>query len=119
MNFSDKINTVQNQCTDKAIITDSKGKAVGKIIVRYTDSHIGYNNETGILFDEFGLDFGTTQKGSTYDKKEVAKILLHAGLQPLTWGKEKITKRSASSLNNCTEVCFIKKGNRLFNILWV
>ena len=128
MNFQDHLNTVKKQTFDMAIITDSKGKSSGKIVVRYTDSQIGYNNQTGIVLYRYDLDYGTTRKGSTYDQDSVfhllrgigAKVYNHSGVEFCTYGdKKREGKINADSISRCTEFVSFKIGRAKFTIHWV
>lgn len=126
--FLDHYSTVKKQTFDTAIITDSKGVA-GKIIVRYTDSNIGYNNETAVLVHGIdGLDFGNTRKGDQYDKTNVfdllrgagAKVYDHSGQQFGDYScKNRDELRMCDSVSRCTDFVSFKIGNRKFNINWV
>ena len=127
--FQDHLNTVKPQTFDMAIITDSKGKAKGKIIVRYTNSQIGYNNETGIVFhhQDIDINFSTTIKGDTYNKGAVFTLLTEQGCKVLDWSKTPFytysTKnkqgRNIDGISSCTDQKYIKVGNSLFTINWV
>ena len=130
--FLDHTQNVSKQCFDTAVITDSKGKKVGKIIIRYTNSQIGYNNQTGILFyagEGRALDFGTTVKGSTYNKDGVFTLLSSIGAKVYGFNdlqfydyNNKLTgdnTQSVDSISRCTEFLKFKIGNSVYNILWV
>ena len=131
MNFIDKYSKLSRQCFDTAVITNSKGDRVGKIIVRYTDSHIGYNNETGIMFHGAGvtLDFSNTVKGNSYDKSSVYEMLAGAGCRVYGYGGLEFTDdrgkmnndntQRVESISRCDEFTSFKKGNAVFRILWV
>ena len=127
--FIDNYCTVKAQTFDTAIITDSNGKVAGKIIVRYTNSQIGYNNETAILMYSIdGLDYTNTRKGSTYNQESVfyilrdvgAKVYNYQGKQFGMYGdKDRENLIMADSISRCTEFSSFKIGNRKYNINWV
>jgi len=128
MYFQDHLNTVKKQTFDMAIITDSKGKSAGKIVVRYTDAQIGYNNETGIVLYGYDLSYSNTRKGSTYDQDSVfhllrgigAKVYNHSGIEFCTYrDKKREGLINADSISRCTEFVAFKIGNSKFNIHWV
>ena len=127
--FTDHYQQVKKQTFDTAIITDSKGKVSGKIIVRYTDSQIGYNNETAILlYGNDKLNFGTTRKGSTYDHDMVYRMLRDAGAKVYSYNGDQFGDYSdknrenlvmADSMSRCTDFHSFKIGSNKYNILWV
>lgn len=136
--FIDHLNTVKKQTFDMAVITNSKGQKVGKIIIRYTDSQIGYNNETGIIFQTRGddpnhLDFSNTIKNGSYNVCNGVYELL-TGIGAKLYGRNgvkfhgymtKFSKpvpengQNVDSMSQPTEFEYFKIGNRRFNILWV
>jgi len=126
--FIDHYQIVKKQTFDTAIITNSKGKIAGKIIVRYTDSQIGYNNETGILLYAADLDFGNTLKGDTHNKENVfrllrsvgAKVYDHSGSQFGTYSdKNRSELRMADSVSQCRDFVSFKIGNSKYKIHWI
>ncbi len=125
-------NNISRQTFDAAIITNSKGKKVGKILVRYTNAQIGWNNETGIYFYGHGdnrLEFSSTIKGNTYTNDSVYVLLKNIGAKVYgfndvrfySYGEEPKTenRQSVDSISRCTEFLSFKLGNSKFNILWI
>ena len=45
----DKIDSMGKQSVSAAVITDSSGNMAGKILVRFTDSYIGWNHEVCLV----------------------------------------------------------------------
>ena len=127
--FIDRVNSMSRHAFDQAIITNSKGEPCGKIIVRYTDSQIGWNNETSIILNGYPLDFGVTKRGSTYDHGSVFHLLRGVGAKVYGWNgtryigyedkKPKTPYHMSDSTSNCRDFTSFKIGNKKFNILWV
>ena len=127
--FIDHYHVVKKQTFDTAIITNGNGKVAGKIIVRYTDSQIGYNNETGVLvYGVDGLDFNNTMKGSTYNHDSVYRLLRNAGAKVFHHNGQQFGDYSdknrdglvmSDSMSRCTDFISFKIGNRKYTINWV
>ena len=80
--FIDYSQNVSKQTFSAAVIVDSEGKQVGKIIIRFTDSQIGYNHNVGVIFYPAELNFEKTRKGGTYDQPgTLFKVLHDAGIK--------------------------------------
>ena len=132
LHFMEKVNSMTRQAIDTAVIVDAKGQRRGKIIVRYTDSQIGWNNETGIIFHygKSNLDFGKTVKGGAYDRSAVYALLSSIGAKVYGWRglqyhtySDKPTKghnlQNVSGVSQCTDFTSFKIGNKTFKILRV
>ncbi len=126
--FIDKLNTVSKQTFDTAVIVDAKGKPAGKIVIRYTDAQIGYNNETGVLLYGYDLDFSTTRKGNTYSKMNAYHMLREIGARVYDFGGHEFigyqdkagpNTRNYDSTSNVKDIDSFKIGNRKFSVLWV
>ena len=89
--FIDSYSNLSKQTFDTAIIVDSKGKQAGKIIVRYTNSQIGCNNQTGVIFYPSDLNFEKTEKGSSYNQDSVYTLLSDSGCSVYSHGMKKFT----------------------------
>ena len=142
--FLDCTQDVSRQTFDMAIILDNKGKKVGKIIVRYTNAQIGYNNQTAIIFHgmpvlnesgqytgQYDLDAGKTIKGCSYDKDSVFELLASIGAKVYGWnglqfysyehkaGAKAESSQNVNSISRCTEFLSFKIKNNKFRIEWV
>lgn len=113
--FIDHINMVSKQTFSCALIFDAKGKQCGKIIVRFTDSQIGYNHQLGMVFGD--LDFGTTFKGDCYSNPDtLIKALQSIDCKALNFRKEIVGIGSGSSQFN--DIKYIRQGRKTFRIEW-
>ena len=126
--FIDKVSNMASQVLDTAVITDSTGKVVGKVVVRYTNAQIGWNNETGIVFHAGGksLDFSVTEKHDSHNNCEgVFNLLSSIGGKVYDYRGEqfadnhKLNLRQVGSLSSVKDFTSFKLGNSKFNILWV
>ena len=126
--FTDRVASLSLHALEMAIITDAKGKLVGRIAVRHTKSPNGWNSETGIAFSGAGkeLYFNTTYKTKPQDHTGVFTILDRAGFKVLD-GQEvqfvrhhpKTGQRVAKSVPSCQHYKHFKLGQYVFNIYWV
>ena len=130
--IQDHLNNVSRQCFDTAIITDNKGNAKGKVIVRYTDSQMGFNNETGVIFhhNDIHINCTDTRKGSAYNQYNLYDILSENGCKVLGWNKEQFFNygnkpkhfegmQNIEGISSCKDMRYIKVGNSLFKIHWI
>lgn len=131
-NLLEKLDKVSNQTFDAAIIIDSKGQPLGKVLVRYTTGSGGYSNETGVLLNHkrIHLDFNKSMKGDWYEKASLYHLLAEVGCKVLDHSKrefyygaisdaKKDTMRNVNSMSTCTDFKYIKKGNTIFTINWI
>ena len=116
--FIDKVKTVSNQCTDNAIILDSKAKRVGSVVIRYTNAQIGCNNEIGVIFDDL-IDFSTTKKGNTYDHMNLFYIFHDLGIKCFDGCGNQINEKNQGSYSRNNELVKLKMGNKIFNLEWI
>ena len=134
--FQDHLAHVSSQTLNTAVIVDSKGEQRGSVIVRYTKSTDGYNNETGVCFyyGDYQLDYTKTIKGSRWMTGGLYELLSeHKGIKILDWhkrefytfnNKPKNRKEAAvmtgiDGISQPSEMRYIKIGNAVFSILWV
>ena len=119
-NIFDRINKVSKQTISAAVITDSKGRACGRVLVRFTDSQVGYNHEVAVIFHEgeTSIDAGTSSKGSCYSNPStLVKKLQAENLKPLQHSGKPI-EGCGDYLSQFTDVCGFKMGRKRFDILW-
>ena len=125
----DKTNHVSKQTFSAAVITDSKGKQVGKIIIRFTDSQIGYNHEVGVLFHPAELSFRESHKGNTYAQPDTLYFLLsRAGIKCYNWSGQRVIDytliekgvkgQNYNSMSRFDEIVKLKHGRKEYNVLW-
>lgn len=115
----DNYQQCKKQCFDTAFIVDSKGNKVGKIIIRYTKSGYGYNNETGVLFYDAGLDFSNTEKGGVYNNMGVVKLLIESGVRCFDASGEQITLVNCQQYSRPTQLNSLKIGGKKYRVWWV
>ena len=137
MNFIDKINNMSRQVIDSAIIVNAKGERVGTVTVRYTSATYGWNNETGVMFFS-GLDsnlpelnYGTTIKGSTYDRSPLFELLSSVGAKVYGFqgvrfysykhkqGSKSKNNQDVNSMSNCHEFQSFTINRKHYKIYWV
>lgn len=122
----DKINSMSRQSVSTAVIVDSKGDMAGKILVRFTDSQIGWNHEISAtlwgFMDENGnnlLSMNKSKKGNCYSNPfTLFKLFNDAGLKCYDYSENPISARRADSLSAFSSIAMIKHGNRKFRIYW-
>jgi len=120
MHFIDKYSNLAKQCFDTAIITDIKCNAVGKIIIRYTNAQIGYNNETGIIFHPANLNFSKVMKNDCYGRElAVFELLTEANCKVLDLYKKEFTRNKVKGISTLTAYCYIRHNKKLYKIHWV
>jgi hypothetical protein len=121
--FIDYTSNISKQTFSAAAITDRKGNMVGKIIVRFTDSQIGYNHQVGVLFYNADLDFSETLKGGTYNQPDTLfTVLTNANIKCYDWHQNQITARganSADSLSSFNDIRYIKHNRKTYTLNWV
>lgn len=147
--FIDHSNAVKAQTFSCAAIIDGKGKSCGRIIIRYTKSHIGYNHEVGVQFYDGAnpkpadINFNQTEKGGTYDSPSTLfKMLAEKQFKCFTFNKNPIMSPKAArkynadnqesiskglkrdayshdSLSRFSEVNQIKLGRKTYSVHWV
>jgi len=127
--FADKLASMSKQTTDEAIILDSKGSLVGKVFVRYTDSTIGWNNETGVIFhdNDIHLDLSKTEKHDCYNNldglfnllKSIGANLFDYNNQHIVDNHKDIHARQLDSMSSVRDLEQFKISNRKYKILWV
>jgi len=113
--FIDKINSMSKQSVSAAVVMHGD-KEAGKILVRWTDSQIGWNVElSAAMYGENEVGFKTTTKGNTYSN--VMTLVNHFkqfGIVPLDWGKKPMDE-SHSQITDCR---YLKEGRKTFKVLW-
>ena len=110
------------------MITNSKGHKVGSIIIRYTPSQIGYNNEVGVLLyvgGETVADYSDNIKGSTYSHMNAARLLIDKGVRCFSHNNEIVTNRltktgqqHTESFSSNKELERLKIGRKHYRVLW-
>ncbi len=127
--FIDYTQNVSKQTFSAAIITDSKGKQVGKIIIRFTDSQIGYNHQVGVIFHPSDcLGFDKTSKGGTYSQPGTLFHLLDTdGIKQFNFGGQRIVgyddktapnTQIYDSMSTFNEITTLKYKRKTYNVLW-
>lgn len=111
-------NNVSRQTFSAASIVDSKGKQVGKIIIRFTDSNIGYNHLVYVQLPGFVRG---QAKGNTYNQPvTLFRLIQDNGFRCFAGrGREVMTYGDAESLSSFNDIASLKKGNRTYTINWV
>ncbi len=126
--FIDYTCNVSKQTFSAAVITDSKGKQVGKIIIRFTDSQIGYNHQVGVIFYPADLDFSKALKGGTYSQPGTLFHLLDAaGIKQFNFSGQRIVgyddkaapnTQIYDSMSTFNEITTLKYKRKTYNVLW-
>ena len=126
-NFIDHTSHVSKQTFSAAVITDSKGKQVGKIIIRFTDAQIGYNHEVGVVFYPADLNFSETLKSGVNNNPDTLYHLLnnngikvYSRYSQLIGYKNKETNKTVryDSLSDFSDIVRIKFNRKSYNVLW-
>jgi hypothetical protein len=128
-NFIDYVNHVSKQTFSAAVITDSKGKQVGKIVIRFTGSQIGYNHEVGVVFYPADINFSSTRKGNTYGQPGSLYYLLRdagvkmynfSGNQVIDYDMQKkgVSGQNYDSMSRFDEIVKLKFNRKSYNVLW-
>jgi hypothetical protein len=126
----DKISSMTKQSVSAAAIVDSNGNMAGKVLVRFTDSQIGWNHEvSAVIYDSEGmvaLNMRNSRKGGTYDKPlSLYALFDDAGFVPFTHNDRSIgsydNKRDVNvdSLSTFSDIAYVKKGNKRYSLMWV
>ena len=122
----DKIDTLSKQSVSAAAITDSNGKQVGKVFIRFTDSYIGWNHEVCVIvYGDGELHGMNSRKGGCYDKPATLYFMLRdAGYRVFNrtfriGDYQDKTLCNYDSLSRFEDISHFKKGNKVFNLLWV
>ncbi len=126
--FIDYANNVSKQTFSAAVIVDSNGVMAGRIIIRFTDSQIGYNHQAGVLFHIAGIDFSDTRKGNTYSQPgTLFHILDNAGVKQFNFGGQRIVgyddkdepnSQIYDSMSTFNEITTLKFKRKTYRILW-
>lgn len=125
--FIDYTNHLSKQTFSAAAIVDSGGKQVGEIIIRFTQSQIGYNHQVGVIFHPAELDFSNNKKGGTHEQPgTLFYILREAGVKAFNFGGDLITTygdkaegRHYNSMSRFDEIITLKYKRKIYRILWV
>jgi len=127
--FTEYMRDVSKQTFSAASIVDSRGKQAGSIIIRFTDSYIGYNHNVCVLmYGVDGLDYGTTAKGGMYSQPQTMVRHFEAhGVKCFNFYGERIFGNYqknrkvlvADSLSRFSDVHSIKNGNKKYALHWV
>ena len=120
--FIDRLDHVSRQTFSAAVILDADGNQCGRIIVRFTDSQIGYNHEVGISFYHSQLpssesNFSMSRKGSCYSNPATMVDMLQE-LGFTCWTHNKPVTGRGDYLSRFKDIESMKAGNRKFRILW-
>jgi len=127
MNLLDQANHISRQTFSAAVIVDSEGNQAGKVVVRFTPSQIGYNNQVGVIFHPADLSFSKTIKGNSYSAPTtLVRLLNQAGVTCCDWGGTEIVaghkasegQVSSESLSRFDDVASIKHGRKQYSVLW-
>ena len=129
--FLDKVSSMSRQTIEAGIITGTDGVPVGRIIIRYTDSKIGWNHEASIWFNDLYNDkapctnFMHTVKGDTYDVGNTTFWLLcdklEATLVHRDWSKNKDEGYKSYDPNRIAafkSIDYFKIGGKTYRIDW-
>ena len=125
--FIDHSDHISRQTFSAAVILNSAGTQVGKIIVRFTPSQVGLNHEVGVIFHPAGIDYASTMKGGTYSQPSTLIELLDAnGVKSYAWSgdliisshRAKAGEVSAGSLSQFNDVASLKHGRKTYRVLW-
>ncbi len=125
--FIDFTCNVSKQTFSAAAIVDNKGVQQGRIIIRFTDSQIGYNHQVGVIFAPESLDFGNTSKGNTYSQPgTLFHMLDNAGVKCFNRSGDKITNygdkeqgQCYDSMSSFNEIVTLKYNRKTYRVLWV
>jgi len=129
MNFIDYTCNVSKQTFSAAAIVDSKGKQVGKIVIRFTDATIGYNHQVGVIFYPAEINYKDNRKGNTYAQPDTLfYILRDAGIKVYNFGgdqvidydmaKKGIKGQNYDSMSRFDEIVKLKYNRKTYRILW-
>ena len=126
--FIDYTCNVSKQTFSAAVIIDSQGKQRGKIIIRFTDSQIGYNHHVGVIFHPAELNFSDTRKGSTYSQPgTLFKLLANNGIESYNFNNQLIVGYSKKqpkntqmydSMSRFDEIVKLKFNRKTYRVLW-
>jgi len=122
--FIDYSHNVSKQTFSAAVIVDSEGRQVGKIIIRFTDSQIGYNHNVGVIFYPAELSFEKTRKGGTYDQPgTLFKVLHDAGIEVYAHNKrvvrcDALNSVRYDSLSTFSDITKLSYKGVDYSILW-
>ena len=126
MNLFDKLNMLNKQSFSAAAIVDAQGNSAGRVIIRFTDSQIGWNHEVGVIFSDAGLNLAHTSKGNTYSTPGTLYFMLReAGVKSYTWNGKQIgdydnkTGQNYDSLGRFDDIAKLKIGRKHYNLLWI
>lgn len=121
----DKIDSLSRQSVSAAVIVDSKGNQAGKVLIRFTDSYIGWNHEVSAVIYGSDLNMRTSSKGGTYDKPgTLYKMFKDAGFKCFTHNDNRIGDYSDKhpvcydSLSVFNDIHYVKNGNTKYRIMW-
>ena len=122
----DKIDSLSKQSVSAAAITDSSGNLAGKVLVRFTQSYIGWNHEVvAFLFGKEGMRANNSKKGGTYENPTTLyKLINEAGLKCFDYNKRKFGHYdkgtvNIASMSQFSDIRYIKDGNKLYTLHWV
>ena len=126
--FFDKLNSMTKQSFSAAAIVDAKGNHVGRVLIRFTDSYIGWNHEAGVIFhaENVALNMNSTRKGNTYSTPGTLYYLFRdAGVKCYDRRDQQIgdydnkTAVNYDSLSRFDDIASVKISRKIYKLLWI
>jgi len=126
--FIDYSSHVSKQTFSAGVIVDNKGKQAGKIVIRFTDSSVGYNHHIGVVFYPAEMSFKDNAKGGTYSQpRTLFKLFSDSNVKCYTHNKLIIDYDSRKkhpdgtiydSLSRFDEITRLKFKRKSYNVFW-
>jgi len=124
--FFNRANGMSKHAISTAAIIDSDGNLAGKIVIRFTDSQVGWNHEAGVLFYPADIDFSDSRKGSTYSQPDTLYyVFREAGIKCFDWQGRRFGDYSdrhdvmIDSQSRFNDIATIKHGRKKYRLLWI